>query len=468
VPGFFAQFVLAAYVPLAALAFFLMRPAKAAIFVVLLGILFLPGVVSFDAPLIPPVGKHEVAMLCALVGMLAFSPRQWRRARLGRGGDAFMLLMIPAIALTVFTNRDPLTFGPLVVPGFTMHDLVALLVRFFFEGGMPYLVGRLVVTSSRDARTLVSTFVGLGLVYSLFMLFEMRMSPNLHYWIYGYHFHSDFSQTVRWGGYRPTVFLAHGLTVGLFALAAALFAATEARITRRRFGLRTGWSTLYLVMILVLCRSTGAIIMGLVTLPVVALASPRRQIRVAVLLAAVCLAYPGVKLAGVFPEQAIREFTRDHLSPERADSLQFRFDNDKRLVDRALERPWFGWGEFGRNRIYDSTGRDTVVTDGYWIIVLCSGGLLRLVCSFGLLLYPVMRAARVLRRVREPGDRFLLAGLAVVVACHVFDLLPNGLGNPLVLFLAGALARLNLELSRPEMTEPQGVAGSGAAFRSFA
>jgi hypothetical protein len=108
------------------------------------------------------------------------------------------------------------------------------------------------------------------------------------------------------------------------------------------------------------------------------------------------------------------------------------------------------------------------VTDGYWIIVLCGGGLLRLVCAFGLLLYPVMRAARVLRRVREPGDRFLLAGLAVALACYVFDLLPNGMGNPIPLFLAGALARLNLELSRPEMTEPQVVAESELAFRSLA
>jgi hypothetical protein len=460
VPGPFAYFVLAAYVPLSALAFFLMRPAKAAMFVVLFGILFLPGIVSFDAPLIPPLGKHEVATLCALMGLLAFSPQQVRRARLGRGGDAFLLLTLPAIALTVFTNRDALTYGPLVVSGFTMRDLLALFVRFFFEEAAPYLVGRLVITSCRDARTLVRTFVSLGLVYSLFMLFEMRMSPNLHQWVYGYPYFPSFVQAIRWGGYRPTVFLAHGLTVGLFALAVALLAATEGRIRRRRLGLPAGWSTLYLVAILILCKSTGAIILGLVTLPLVARASPARQIRVAVLLAVMCIAYPGVKIAGVFPDQAIAEFTSSHLDAERAGSLQFRFDMDKRLIEFARERLWFGWGEFGRNRIYDDAGRDTVVTDGYWIIVLTCGGLLRLACTFGLLLYPVMRAARVLRRVREPGDRFLLAGLAVVLACHVFDLLPNGMGNPLALFLAGALARLNLELSRPEMTELQGGVGS--------
>jgi O-antigen ligase len=294
------------------------------------------------------------------------------------------------------------------------------------------------------------------------------MSPNLHHSVYGYAYFPDFTQTRRWGGYRPTVFLIHGLAVGLFALAVALLAAAEGRTTKRRLGLPTRWSTLYLVVVLVLCKSTGAIIMGLVTLPFVALTSPRRQIRVAVLLAAVCITYFGVKLAGVFPDQAITEFMSSHLDADRAGSLQFRFDSDKALIDHARERLWFGWGEFGRNRVYDDTGRDMVVTDGHWIIVLCSGGLLRLACTFGLLLYPVIRAARVLKRVREPADRFLLAGLAVVLACYVFDLLPNGMGHPFPLFLAGALARLNLELSCPEMTEPQGVAGSEAVRRSLA
>jgi hypothetical protein len=405
-------------------------------------------------------------MVCALVGMLAFSPRQVRRARLGRGGDAFLLLTIPAIAFTVLTNRDPLTFGPLALPGLTTHDLLASLVRFFFETAVPYLGGRLVVTSIRDARTLVRTFVWLGLAYSLLMLFEMRFSPNLHRWIYGYHAYRDFSQTVRWGGFRPTVFLAHGLAVGLFALATALLAVTEGRI--REWRLPTRWSALYLVAILILCRSTGAIVLGLVTLPVVATGNPRRQLRVALLVGAVCVAYPGVKLAGLFPDQAIVEFTRDHLSAERAQSLQVRFDNDKLLIDNARNRLWFGWGSWGRNRVYDDTGMDVAITDGYWIIELGAGGLVQLACSFGLLLYPVMHAARVLRRVREPGDRFLLAGLAVVLVCYVFDLLPNGMYNPLPMFLAGALARLNLELSRPEMTEPQGVGESEVAFRSLA
>jgi hypothetical protein len=460
--------VLAAYVPLSALAFLFLRPAKAAMLVVLTGMLFLPEAVDFDAPLIPPLGKHEVATICALIGLIVFSPRQLRRARLGHGGDWFLLLMLPATALTVLSNRDSLAYGPLVLHGLQARDLLAFLVRKGFEVALPYLVGRLIVTSSRDARTLVRMFVRLGLVYSLFMVFEMRFSPNLHRWVYGYHARDTFVQTIRWGGYRPTVFLEHGLAVGLFALAVALFAATEGRIARWRLGLPAGWSTLYLVVILFFCRSTGAAILGLVTLPVVARGSPRQQIRLAVVLATICIAYPGVKISGLFPDQAIEEFTANHLGAVRAESIGVRFNSEERLINRTRERLWFGWGGFGRNRLYNELGQDAVITDGYWILVLSSGGVLLLACCFGLMLYPVMRAARVLKRVREPQDRFLLAGMAVVLTCYVFDLLPNGMFNRAPLFLAGALARLNLELSRPEMTEPQVVAESELAFRSLA
>ena len=418
--------------------------------VVLVGMLFLPEAVYFDAPLVPPLGKHEVATICALVGLLVSSPRQLRQARLGYGGDLFLLLMIPSIALTVLNNRDSIPIGPLTLAGLHMRDLLAIIVRTAVQVAVPYLAGRLIVGSSRDARALVHTFVSLGLVYSVLMVLEMRFSPQLHRWVYGYHARAAFVQTMRWGGYRPTVFLEHGLAVALFALAAVLLSATEGRVTKWRLGLPAGWSTLYLVVVLIFCRSTGAICLCLITLPVVLRGRPRSQLRVAILLATICVVYPGLKLAGLFPDQAIEEFTGHHLGAQRAESITVRFDSEKRLIDHTRERLWFGWGGFGRNRLYNESGQSTIIIDGYWIIQLSSGGLLLLVCCFGLMLYPVMRAARVLRWTWNPRDRFVLAGLAVALACYVFDLLPNGMFSPAPLFLAGALARLNLELSRPE------------------
>ena len=37
------------------------------------------------------------------------------------------------------------------------------------------------------------------------------------------------------------------------------------------------------------------------------------------------------------------------LVPDRARSLALRFNNEALLLERALEKPTFGWGGFGRN-----------------------------------------------------------------------------------------------------------------------
>ena len=72
---------------------------------------------------------------------------------------------------------------------------------------------------------------GAGLIYSLFILFELRMSPNLHRWIYGFGQHG-FSQHIRWGGYRPMVFMAAGLAVALFITNALMAAGALTRLRR--------------------------------------------------------------------------------------------------------------------------------------------------------------------------------------------------------------------------------------------
>ena len=67
-----------------------------------------------------------------------------------------------------------------------------------------------------------------GLIYSLPMLVEVRLSPQINVWIYGYFAH-DFGQMMRYGGYRPMVFMTHGLWVALFACMAVLAAAVRLR-----------------------------------------------------------------------------------------------------------------------------------------------------------------------------------------------------------------------------------------------
>jgi hypothetical protein len=112
------------------------------------------------------------------------------------------------------------------------------------------------------------------------------------------------------------------------------------------------------------------------------------------------------------------------------------------LIEHVHKRLWFGWGGDGRNRLYDSEGNNAVITDGHWIILLSVGGVTLLYSLFGLMLMSVFSAIRVLRKVTDRGDQQLLAGLALVATCYVFDLLPNGMFNQAPLFYAGALTSL--------------------------
>jgi hypothetical protein len=430
------------WVPLAVVAFTVLAPNRAAMLVMLGGMLFLPEGAFFDAPAVPPLGKHEVASICALVGLLIRSPRRLRLPRLVRGADLLLLAAAVSGTVTIFLNRDWLSYGPVMLPAMRPRDMLAFGLRNVLDVLLPYLVGRMCIQSMRDARALVGVMLGLGLLYSLLILFELRFSPNLHRWIYGYHARADFSQTIRWGGYRPTVFMEHGLAVALFATVVALFAAVQARLRRRQWGLPSWCWTLYFAIIMIFCRSAGAMILGAIALAAILWISPRKQLWLAAGVAAICLIYPCLRLTGFFPKDALINFSRSAISADRAASLQVRFDNEELLMEHARERPWFGWGAYGRNRLYDAQGNNAVITDGYWIILLSVGGVTVLYGLFGTMLVSVFSALRLVRKVQERGDQQLLAGLALVTVCYVFDLLPNGMFNRAPLFFAGALTSL--------------------------
>ena len=74
--GTFAYFVLLAWVPISLLAFFVMRPERAAIFVVLGGLMFLPEVAQFKVPYLPPLTKENIPYLYVLAGALLRCPKR--------------------------------------------------------------------------------------------------------------------------------------------------------------------------------------------------------------------------------------------------------------------------------------------------------------------------------------------------------------------------------------------------------
>jgi hypothetical protein len=59
----------------------------------------------------------------------------------------------------------------------------------------------------------------------------------LHTWVYGYFPHS-FAQQLRYGGYRPVVFMGHGLLVALFAAIALISAVVMWQLKSKVYQIR--------------------------------------------------------------------------------------------------------------------------------------------------------------------------------------------------------------------------------------
>src|SRR5690349_3189313 len=88
----------------------------------------------------------------------------------------------------------------------------------------------------------------------------MRLSPQLHVWLYGFHQHS-FLQNERWGGYRPMVFMEHGLMVAMWMCMTALVGLWlwRAETLSKIFDLPIYVLASLLFVTAILCRSTYAI-----------------------------------------------------------------------------------------------------------------------------------------------------------------------------------------------------------------
>ena len=452
-PSLFANVVVLLWIPIGLTLFFVMKPDKAARVTIFGGLLFLPELVQFSIPMVPPLGKQTIPYLTVLLGYTLRSPRRvWRLPR-----EKWVLLIVLAMIIDGLgigmTNHDPLTYGvwrTISIPALTLKDGMFVAASSIFRVGIPFFVGSVLVREASDLEDLLRFLVKLGLIYAFFALIEIRFSPQLHYWVYGYYQH-EFAQTIRFGGYRPTVFLAHGLAVAIFFVVCVLASATLTRLPRRRiWGMTAKTTTYILAAILILCKSTGAILYLIAVTPFIWRSTYRAQWRVALVLGVVVFLYPSLRASDVFPTSTI-ESIGSVAGADREGSMKFRFENEDGLLKKARQRPWFGWGEYGRNELYGDGGEVVSVTDGEWIIALGISGFVGFFATFGLLLLPVFIAGRRLRKISDKYDRVLVAATALIIAVAAVELLPNSLYSNYSYLLSGAL----LTVSATAMLRPR-------------
>lgn len=429
------------------------RP-QALVWSILGGYLLLPESTTYDLPMLPPLSKETLPAAMAALCCLLMRPRgAGYRAVGGPRSDhatrSPSILIIACIVFvlivpfgTVLTNMHPVVAGPTWIGALRIYDAFSM-VMLAGLSILPFLLARRYLTRPEDTVAVLKIVVLATLAYSILILYEIRMSPQLNHDIYGFYSHS-FGQQVRNGGFRAMVFIQHGLRVGILVAVGCIAAAGLWRVAKsaapssaiaRNPGRWLGASA-YLLVVLYLSKTLGAFMITFALLPVALFLPVRARMFTAAFIAGIVLVYPMLRGAGIIPVESISNFAAQ-INEDRALSLQFRLRNEDSLLERAAEKPLFGWGSWGRNRVYDpETGVDTSTTDGTWIGLIGTSGWIGYLAKFGLLTLPIVLIAIRRRSEFDPA----VAGLSLALAANLLDLIPNSGLTPLTWIMAGSLA----------------------------
>jgi hypothetical protein len=441
------------FIPLVIYLFSIYEGRKAAAISFIVGWLFLP-VANIPIPAISTFGKIHTICFAILIGAFVHE-----RERLSE--FTFKAIDLPIILFCL----SPL-FASLS-NGLGLYDGIAATRDQTISWGLPYFVGRIFLTDLDALKILVLwIFIG-GLIYVPFCLFEMRMSPQLHMRVYGFFQHPDFSQTLRAGGYRPMVFMNHGIMVGIWMASASLIAIWlyGAGVLQENFGTRARTFLIILLLTTVGVKSFGALILLMTGLGILFLTKVTKKSIFILLMMIIPLFYLGGRISGVWNgDNLVTNVSK--LSPERADSLGFRLANEDILIQKAMQRPIFGWGGWGRARVYNEEGEDISVTDGQWIIVLGNLGLFGLVNMILSILLPVFLMVKKFPARLWAGSRLApVSALAILLVIYMIDALPDAMPNPTFMFIAGGLSSLSLQQKALSPETGMAMADVGATMR---
>lgn len=395
--------------------------AKGSLISLLLAYMFLPAGRTIDLPAIPPLDKFSVTTITIIIFFLSRGkPLGLRYLPMGYKWLMVVFFVVPF--LTTITNSDSYFH----ISGLSYYDgLTSSIINFLYF--FPFLIGYKFFSAEAEQIVLLKFLAISGLIYSVFTLYEIRMSPQLHSTVYGYFPHSWLQQK-RAGGFRAVVFMGHGLLVAMF-----LVIGFTSWLTLKKAGisvLKNNANILGLIVLFItvaLSKTYSALLYGLFSYFCLSYLSTRLNLFAMMLLAVLFLTYPLTSSLGVFPHRQLVELAND-VSAERAESLNYRFENENILLDHALDKPLFGWGGWGRNRVFDpSTGEDITTTDGYWVIVIGKFGWVGFLTTFIFVIAPLISLYRMRNRAKSLESRTMIifCGHGLITALLLIDQIPN-------------------------------------------
>lgn len=383
--------------------------------------LFLP-VAQFPFPGLPDYTKESAASFGVMVGTLLFARSRLLRLRIH-------WIDIPVIVFCLWPVTSSYTTGK------GSWDAISAVIGQFIVWGMPYLFGRVYFNDLRSIRLLTNAMIVGGLIYVPLCLIEIRLSPQLHMWIYGYYQHS-FEQTIRFGGFRPTVFMQHGLAVAMWMISTTLMALSvqSTRAIRQICGLSLHYIVPTMIMTCILCKSTGALVLLFVGVATCLLANLLQNTWPLIGLSACVPFWMVGRTFNWFNGQVISDLFAN-ISSDRAGSFTARLIQEDEFLVSVFQHPICGGSRWVPNG-----------ADQLWLLCFWSFGAIGLAALTTVFLLPGVVILRRFRteQLRQP-ELSPLIGMSVVLILHMMDNLANSMTNPIFTLIAGSLGSVVAE-----------------------
>ena len=433
-----SQLIMIAWLPIVFYLFNRFKTQEAVIISFIVAWLFLPQRAGFSFLGLPDYERMSATVYSILAATIIYDVQRFRNF-------SFSWIDLPMLVWCICPLFSSLSNDLGLYDGIseTLYQAVAY--------GGPYFLGRIYLNNLDSLRKLATGIFISGLIYVPLCLYEIRFSPQLHRIIYGYHGNPQFGQTIRYGGFRPTVFMRHGLSVGMWMMAATLIGIWfwKTGVIQRVYGIHIHWLVGILLITFILTKSTGAyglLLMGIVFL---FMAWQFRTSLAFVLLICAMVFYlqQSVSANSNITEQIVT--TLSNVFPEdRIQSLEYRFSNEEILTEKAKEKMIFGWGGWGRNRVfeYDNDGYyvDVSTTDSLWILAFGRNGVVGLISVFGSIFIPAISFALLCFPAQTWHHRKVApaAVMTIIIVLYAFDCLLNNQFNPVFILATGGIAGL--------------------------
>jgi hypothetical protein len=419
------------WVPFTVILFFHLKPHRAVLISVIGGWLLLP-MTGYNVPGIPPYTKYAAISLGLVLGG-CLSGEHFKADFKWRLYDLPMVLWCLAPIPTSLTNH------------LGLYDGISSTYSQIVSWGIPYLAGRIYFKDNEALRDLCLGIVIGGTAYALLCLYEIRMSPRLSREFYGFFAH-DWRQHHRYGGWRPIVFMQHGLMVAVWmaASATAAFWLWRSRAVEQIKGIPMGWIAVILFVTAVLCKTASGWFALAIGCGGYFIYRHFQGNLLFVLLLLVVPLYIGVRISGTVPMDDVVMLASKIFDEERIGSLAIRLVQEDLFVVRTLESPLFGWGGYSRGWPVDpDTGKKLVgMVDSLWVITFSSRGFFGITTLIiGMLIGPwtVLRATANGSIQKEKMPNILAAMLSLIVILFMIDSLFNAMINPIYIMCSGAL-----------------------------